>query len=90
MANDISVLAPVGDEAQERLHPIGIVVLQRRDVGQRFRLRAERRVRMSKCAAPVPALAAIAGLEEGLCRLGESTPLPRPTPLRLRLLAVGF
>src|SRR5215472_16189459 len=63
-------VASVRDEREQALHPLG-VLLERLQVGERFRLGGEARVWLTVGAAYGPALACLAGVEEGPCCLGD-------------------
>src|SRR5206468_10124534 len=56
-------IPPIWHEGQQTLHPFG-VGLQRADVGQRFRLRREARIRKAMGAASLPTFARLASLKE--------------------------
>src|SRR5215469_16557869 len=63
-------VACVRDNDQHPFHPFG-VLLECLQVGERFCLGREARVWLAVGAAPGPALARLAGVEEGLCRPGD-------------------
>src|SRR5207253_4843084 len=66
----LDLVATVRDEAEESLHPVG-VVLQRANIGERFGLRREAGIWLTVSTARLPALAGLAGIEECLRRLGD-------------------
>src|SRR5438552_973109 len=66
----LDLVATVWDEAEESLHPVG-VILQRANIGERFGLRRKAGIRLTEGTARLPALAGLAGLEERLRRLGD-------------------
>src|SRR5690242_13499589 len=63
-------VAPVRDEHEEFLHPLG-VLLERMNVRERFSLGREARVWLAVGAALGPAFARLAGVEEVSCRMGD-------------------
>src|SRR5262249_11203271 len=60
----------VGDEYEQSLHPLG-VLLERAQVGERFGLGSEARIRLAVGGALGPALAGLAGVEEGSRDIGD-------------------
>src|SRR5438105_6421727 len=66
----LDLVATVWDEAEESLHPVG-VILQRANIGERFGLRRKAGIRLTEGTARLPALAGLAGREERLRRLGD-------------------
>src|SRR5215472_3420944 len=63
-------VASVRDEHKQPLHPLG-VLLERLQVGERFRLGDEARVWLTVDAALGPAFARFAGVEKGSCRFSD-------------------
>src|SRR5215471_19443108 len=66
----LDCVAAVRDKREQSFHPVA-VLLQRLQIGERFGLGREARVRLAVGTACGPASARLAGVEEGSCRLSD-------------------